>query len=316
MPIQPPRFTESVNPQGALPTNGLSDYTNRQGTVGQLANIGDLVGALSPYFNNLSNQNISSTVGALNTATNTGTAGQLANLQQLYNQYSTSLPQAAATMQQNSQEAAAQANANSLNSSQGQAAIQAALSADQKVNPNYYSTTNATASSLQDLMKSIDLSGQLSGSEQRAIGQSIAQQGAQNGTTNIPSATQTASNAMQYGNATYQRQETAKSDLSNAISKATSFIPTTVNPNVNAFNVGTGTQGGSNANALFQGGFNTGTSVANASVPQSNSAASLFSTGAGLQSGNNQLAAQASNSNNATTGAIIGGLGGILSSLI
>jgi len=146
-------------------------------------------------------------------------------LSQLYAQYGPQLAATGIDIGKIIQQGQANNNASVANSEGGQASLNAAIAADKTANPEFYSSRELEANRLSDLMKSIDLSGQLSGSEQRAIGQSIAQQGNQTGTVNTPSATQTTANAMQYGDATYKRQETAKSDLASAIGQATSFLP-------------------------------------------------------------------------------------------
>lgn len=300
-------------------TNSLSQFQNQSGTIGQLANIGSLSGFLAPYFNQLSNQNITPTSQTIQGAVSTVTPEQLQMLNSMYAQYGPQLAQTSGTVQEASQNAASQANADSLNGPQGQAAINAALAADQQVNPETYATRTATGNALQTLLgtDTAALSGQLSGSENRAIGQSIAQQGLQTGLTNAPSQSQTVANAMQYGNATYQRQQQAQSNLENAISQATSFIPASNNNNVNAWAVGTGNQGSGNATNLFGGGVNSAASQVQAGTTAANpsSASSLYATGAGLQAGNNSISASQSQNNAGAIGGIIGGLGSLLAFL-
>lgn len=305
----------SIGSTQNLPSS-LSQFQNQGGTIGQLANIAQLSGFLSPYFSQLSNQNITPTAQTIQGSLSSITPQQLQMLNSMYAQYGPQLAETSGNVQLASQQAAANANTQTLNSSQGQGAIQAALAADQQVNPEAYATRTATGNALQNLLASDgDLSGQLSGSETRAIQQSLAQQGVQNGTTNIPSATQTVSNAMQYGNATYQRQQQAKSNLSDAISKATTFIPQANNNNVNAWAVGTGNQGSGNASNLFGGAINSAASQVNSAVGAANpnTSSSLYSTGAGLQAGNNATSASQSGSNAGAIGGIIGGLGALIS---
>ena len=309
----------------ALPTSNAGDY-GLQGflhggneTTSQLASIAELTGYLAPYFNNLANQNVLPASQYIQGAASASTRGQLEDMDQLYNLYGQRFADTAGRVQTASQKAAAQANADTLNSVQGRSAINAALGADQLVNPEYYNTRSLTSGRLADLMNSYDLSGNLSGSEQRAIGQSLAQQGVQTGTANIPSQSQTVANAMQYGNAATQRKQQAQSGLSEAISKATSFMPASNNPNVNAWSVGTGTQGSNLGGQLFSSAYNTGNNIASTATNQANNTASLYATGAGVQTANNQIGAQAaasnSNSNAGMVGSIIGGLGGLLALL-
>lgn len=300
--------------------NSLSQFQQQQGTVGQLANLAQLSGFLSPYFSQLSNQNIGGTAQSIQGALSTITPAQLQMLNSQYALYGPQLAETSGKVQEASQNAASQANANSLNSAQGQSAIQAALAADQQVNPETYATRTATGNALQTLLSNdtVALDGGLSGSETRAIGQSLAQQGAQTGLTNVPSQSQTVSNAMQYGNATYQRQQQAKSNLSDAISKATSFIPASNNGNVNAWSVGTGQQGAGTATNLFGGAVNSAASQVSGalSAANPNTSASLYSTGAGLQAGNNNISASQSGSNAGAIGGIIGGLGALAAAFI
>lgn len=85
---------------------------------------------------------------------------------------------------------------------------------DQSINPQYYALRDKTAQGLLSLLQP-----GLTGGETEAINRSQAQQGASRGTGFAPSATETVSNASQFGNA-------ARSRLSGAISQATSAIPT------------------------------------------------------------------------------------------
>ena len=305
-------------PTAGAGSAGLQEFQNRGGTIGQLSNIAQLTGFLAPYFNSLSNVNVLPAAQSIQGATAGATESQLESLNQLYNKYGQQFADTAGRVQTEAQKAAAQSNADTLNSSQGKGAISAALNADQMVNPEYYATRSATGGRLQDLLSSYDLSGNLSGSETRAIGQSLAQQGTQTGTTNIPSASQTVANAMQYGDAAFKRKQAAQSGLSDAISKATSFMPAANNPNVNAWAVGTGNQGSNLSGQLFTSGVNSGQNIGAAATNQANTnAASLFSTGAGFATGQNQIQAQKdaaqSSSNGNMIGSIIGGLGGLLS---
>lgn len=121
----------------------------------------------------------------------------------------------------------------------GQQTIQGALAGQKIADPEFFKTRDLTANRLSDLMKSIDLSGGLSDTERREIGQGLAQQATQRGTATNPSALDTVSNAMQFGQAGYQRQQIAKSNLATAIQGATSFLPTSKS-GIDAFQVATG----------------------------------------------------------------------------
>lgn len=131
-----------------------------------------------------------------------------------------------------------------------------------QLDPEYYATRAAAGSQVNNLLNSIDLNG-LSGSERAEVERSNAQQDAQRGILNSPSQTATTQNAMNFGSALQAK----RNSLANAISTATSFLPSSQGP-VNAFNVGSGA----------------------ASAPATNPGASMF-LGAG-QSGDAQAQAQ------------------------
>ncbi len=103
------------------------------------------------------------------------------------------------------------------------------------------------------LINSIDLNGGLSGTERNEVGQGLAREGQQRGTQNAPSNTDTISNAMRYGQAGYARQQTAKSNLSDALSKASAFLPS-AKSGVDVFQTATGRSSMPNpGNGLFTG---------------------------------------------------------------
>lgn len=244
----------------------------------------------------------------------------------LFSQFGPQLAGTGAQIGQQTQQNQANANAAVAGSSGGQAALQAAISADQAANPEFYSTRSATANSLGNLLGSIDLSGQLSGGEQQALQRSIAQQNMQTGLANAPSEINTAANAMQFGDATYKRQEQAKSDLSDAIGKASSFLPASQSGvgGMNAFGIATGgpttTTNTANAGLGLFGGPTNYSNLTDTSN-QSNLSSilnNLFGTGAGMS--NTSTSANAGNLNAQIAGtsqmvsggssAMSGGLGG------
>ncbi len=200
------------------------------------------------------------------------TSGPMSQLMtDLYRQYGPQLAQIGSDIGLQTQRNQAGNNATVANSAEGQAALKANIDADRAANPQFYATRELESQRLADLMNSVDLTGKLSGSETRAIDQSLAQQNNRTGTVNIPSATQTTSNAMTYGNETYKRQEQAKSDLSNALGQASGFLPVSKS-SVDAWTTATGGPTTSTGTANASQGFFSG--------PTDNSQATQ--TGAGL----------------------------------
>jgi len=227
-------------------------------------------GNQAPTFIDLLNQYSNSNIGAAAQANLS--ASQAVTPQ--YNQLLTSLlreyaPQLTAIGLQTglqTQQGQADNNAAVANSAGGQAALNASIAADRTANPEYYASRANESNALASLLGTdvAGLSGQLNPSEMTAIGQSIAQQGNQTGTYNTPSAIQTTANAMNYGNAVYNRQEQAKQDLSSALGQATSFLPASQSQvgGMNAWNTATGgpstsTAAAAGASGLFQGTTNT-----------------------------------------------------------
>jgi hypothetical protein len=225
---------------------------------------------LAQEANDSANSNVGAQSAAQLSAAQATSPAYAQLMSQLYAQYAPQLAATGSQVGQQIQQSQAGANAAVANSSQGQAALQAAINADKTANPQFYATRDLESSRLNDLMSSIDLSGKLSGSETRQIGQSLAQQNNQTGTVNTPSALNTTSNAMTYGNAVYQRQEQAKSDLSGALGQASNFLPVSKS-SVDSWNAATGgsntaTNSANNAVGQFSGVNNT---TANSSASSS-----------------------------------------------
>lgn len=204
--------------------------------------------------------NIMGTAGAQYQASQQYSPGYNDLMARLFSQYGGQLAGTGAQIGQQTQQAQANANAQVAGSAGGQAALNAAIAGDRAANPEFYAARAQEGQGLGNLLGSIDLSGKLSGGETEALNRSIAQQNMQTGTLNAPSAVNAASNAMQYGDATYKRQEQAKSDLSSALGEATSFLPASQSGvgGMNAWGIATGgpTTTTSSANAgmgLFQG---------------------------------------------------------------
>lgn len=135
----------------------------------------------------------------------------------------------------------------------GQDLVNQAYQSAQTFDKPWYDTRATTANRLSDLMGSINLSGGLSDTERQEIAKGNALDASRRGVGNAPSATEAAGNAMTYGQAGYQRQQQAKSNLSQAIQSAAAFMPT-AKSGVDVFQVATGRSSTPNpGNALFPG---------------------------------------------------------------
>lgn len=111
-----------------------------------------------------------------------------------------------------SQQAQAQASLSLLGGAGGQL-VQQANELDKLINPEYYAGRTALANLGQTWM-----SGQLTPAEQEAINRSLLNGSVNMGLLGTPSNTQTVANAMQFGNATNQRQQQGAALMS-------SFLP-------------------------------------------------------------------------------------------
>lgn len=95
----------------------------------------------------------------------------------------------------------------------GADAARTAYGLSQEFDPEFYSTRSATSGSIADLLK-----GGLTPGEEEAIQRSLNRSNTNTGNIDVPSATATVSNAMQFGNAARQRQL-------QGVQAATSFLP-------------------------------------------------------------------------------------------
>lgn len=207
-------------------------------TSQQFANQTQSLQTLLPYISAAINaQQLPTALSDLNTAQ--VTAPGYAQLQtQLFNQYGPQLNAIGNEIQRRN--ALAQADTeNAVITGPGKDLVNNAYQLSQVYDKPYYDTRQSTADQLSKLFSSIDLSGGLSGTERNEVGQGLAREGAQRGTGFAPSNTETVSNAMRYGQAGYNRQQQAKSNLSDAISKASAFLPT-AKSGVDVFQVATG----------------------------------------------------------------------------
>jgi len=205
--------------------------------VGQANQIRTLQ-TLLPYLLDATNkgklQNSLSDLG-ISQATSPGYA-QL--MTQLFNQYGPQLNAIGNAI--NRQNALAQANTErQVMAGPGADLVNQAYGLSQVFDKPYYDTRATTAGRLQDLLGSINLNGGLSDTERNEIAQGLARDSYARGTANAPSATETVANAMQYGQAGYQRKVQQQSLLGSAISTASSFLPT-AKSGVDVFQVATG----------------------------------------------------------------------------
>lgn len=126
---------------------------------------------------------------------------------------------------------------------------------NQALNPQQFQAIQQGGKGLSDLLGSINVNGGLSGSERNEIAQGLAREGLQRGSYNAPSASDTVANAMQYGQAGYQRRLGQQNLLADAITKSASFIPaanTGFNP-TNIQGIGSGAASVNPGSGMFSG---------------------------------------------------------------
>lgn len=207
-------------------------------TYRSFANQAQALQTLLPYIGQAINgQQLPSALSDLNTAQVTQPG--YAQLQtQLFNQFGPQLNAIGNEIQRRN--ALAQAGTeNDVLTGPGKDLVSNAYNLSQVYDKPYYDSRQTTSDSITKLINSIDLSGGLSSTERDEIGKGLARSNQQAGTQFAPSQTNTVSNAMRYGQAGYNRQQQAKSNLSDAISKASAFLPT-AKSGVDVFQVATG----------------------------------------------------------------------------
>lgn len=218
---------------------------------------------LLPYFQGAINNQIGPAAQAQYGAAATTSPEYNQLMLQLYQQYGPQLAQLGNQVSGINM-AGQVGNENQILGGAGTDLLKTGFNASQIFDKPYYQTRDAAATQAQNLLSgSSDISGNLTGSEQNQIAQGLAREGVQRGTSNAPSQTETVSNAMQYGNAAFQRQQTEKSTLASAINAASQFLPTSKS-GVNVFDTATGTNAAPNMGlAQFQGvnTQNMGTSI-------------------------------------------------------
>lgn len=128
----------------------------------------------------------------------------------------------------------------------GRDLVRESLNVSREADPEYYATREKVGGRLGDLLDSIDLSGSLSGGEREEMNRAQAQEGARRGTGTSPSQTAALANALQFGQASYNRQNNAKNQLGQAIGLGTAYLPT-AQSGVDPFMVATGKSSRPNA---------------------------------------------------------------------
>lgn len=150
--------------------------------------------------------------------------------------------------------AAANADLSAIQGAGGQA-VREADKLSRQIDPEYYSTRDATSEKLKALLSGMDPN-KLTGAESETVSRGLARYGANTGTLNTPTSGSAIKAALEYGSALQQKRNT----VSNAVGTATAALPT-FRSGIDAFGQATGRAGTS----AFGGGFNTNAaSVGNA----------------------------------------------------
>lgn len=230
----------SKNPaQNTVPVTDIPGaQQSPTGEYTQMANNVRTMQDLLPYISQYTNQaNLTDALGQLGIAQ--ATSGPYAQLQtQLFNQYGPQLN--AIGNEINRRNALAQASTEGeVMSGPGANLVNQAYDLSQVFDKPYYDTRAQTSGELSKLFGSIDLSGALGAGERNEIAQGLAREQLNRGTLNAPNASETVANAMRYGNAGYQRKTQQQGILSDAIQKASMFLPT-AKSGVDVFQVATG----------------------------------------------------------------------------
>lgn len=261
-------------------------------TVNQTQPVGSMLQDYTKYLPDLikatSAEQSTIAQGNLDATKATQDAYNALNLQQLQ-QYGVPLAEAGQQVQLSNALAGGATNLAQIQGSGGQAA-QAAADLARQTNPNYYMVQDAASQQAKNLLGSINLGG-LSGGEQAAIERSLAQTNSKTGNLGLNNATNTISNAMNFGGAFNQKLGVLGQALGAANGVATSaqntgFSPVNIalgQPNVSTMgNMGTGTFNNTNAGtqagslgantSMGQGMLNTVTQTGLANNTQTNKA--------------------------------------------
>lgn len=141
-------------------------------------------------------------------------------LTELYKQFAPQLAKAGSDIDTSTRTATAKTDADILKGS-GADIAKTYTGIDQTANPEYYATRAAESKKLGELLGSFNLD-----SPNVEAERNISQENARTGNINTPSATNTVSNALQFGNEKLKRQAA----LGSAIGTATAFLQPANNP--------------------------------------------------------------------------------------
>jgi hypothetical protein len=266
-----PGYANAV-PQANIPGAPLGPNTTYQNTAANIQAFSDLF----PYLQGSINSQTLPTALTQLQASQATSPGYADLMTQLYAQYGPQLNAIGSGITGQNM-ANYVANQNAILSGPGQDLLKSGYNASQIFDAPYYQARQQAGDSIGKLLNSIDLSGNLSGSETNQIGQGLAREGVQRGNLNAPSNADVVANAMQYGNAAYQRKAQAQTMMGNAIQSATSFLPQ-AKSGVDVFGTGTGAGVPTNpGNSLFTGintnfGQNAGTDFLSAITGTGNTA--------------------------------------------
>lgn len=282
------------------------------GDVPKAESMGSVLNAYSQYLPGLLQTTSAQLPGIAQNQFNATAASQplynALNLQQAQN-YAVPLAQVGQDVTRSNALAGGETNYQQITGSGGQAAL-AANALARISNPEYYSTLNNATRQSNNLLNSINLGG-LSGGEQSAVERSLARDQIGSGNLGLNNATNTVSNAMNFGGAFNSKLGT----LGQALGSSNQTANTAQNTGFNPVNIALG-----QPNASTMGNFGTGTfSNTNAST-QNNAAGNAFNFGSsmlgGMQGANNAaIGANASISNANSAPAYMNATGSILSGL-
>lgn len=162
----------------------------------------------------------------------------LALQNQLYKLYGPDLAATSDKINANSAKSAAESDL-ALLQGPGKDLVTEALNQARAADPEYYKVREQAGGRIGDLLNSIDLSGKLSPGEEEQLTRSLNRENASRGLLNTPSQTAALSNAMTFGDNIYNRQNTAKGQLAQALQVGTGFLPASQS-GIDPFKVATG----------------------------------------------------------------------------
>lgn len=212
---------------------------------------------LMPFLNEAINSNILPTALA-NLEASKATSGPYAELMlQLYNQYGPALNEIGNEIARRNKLAESSSDLEVLKGP-GKDVVKEAYDLSQVFDKPYYDTRDLSAKRYADLVGSIDLTGALSQTERDEINKGLTIEGMRRGTGYAPSNTDVVANAMQYGNAGFQRKQSAQDSLSKALAVSSQMMPA-MKSGVDVFQVATGKSSAPNSGDARFTGINTNT---------------------------------------------------------